>query len=54
MTALRVINGEPKVIGRAEPKNIHLPMNVGETTYIRDMVEVTPEVDILFITSRRL
>ncbi len=53
MTPLRVIQGHPTVSEQdAEQKKKVLPLAVGWTTYIMDEVEVSPAVDILFITSR--
>lgn len=53
MTPLRVIQGHPTVSGQdADQKKKVLPLAVGWTTYIMEEVEVSPAVDILFITSR--
>ena len=55
MTPMRVIQGNPTVSGQdAEQGQKVLPMVVGWTTYITEEVEVTPAVDILFVTSRPL
>lgn len=55
MTAIRIIEGKPTVSGTGSEQNkISLPLEFGSTVYIRDRVDVTPAVDILFITSQPL
>ena len=55
MTPMRVVQGEPYVSGH-HPKQGKktLPLVTGWTTYITEKVEVSPAVDILFITSQPL
>ncbi|KAL9008138.1 MAG: hypothetical protein Q9173_006707 [Seirophora scorigena] len=54
MVALRILDGSPTVIGIVEQQHTHKDFRVGWITYIKDKVEITPTVDILFIASRSL
>ena len=69
MTPMRIIQGNPTVSGQDKEQRKRdtrqgnsdlkqwkkvLPLVIGWTTYIMDEVEVSPAVDILFITSRPL
>lgn len=55
MTPMRVLQGNPTVSGQeTEREKKVLPLVFGWTTYITEVVEVVPALDILVVTSQPL
>lgn len=53
MTPMRVLQGNPTVSGQeTEREKKVLPLVFGWTTYITEVVEVVPALDILVVTSQ--